>query len=201
MVERVNRVRDERLASKAPSTRKLADTPTLFAQIAQPVGDGDYLLIPRLSSQRRSYIPIAFVGNEVIASDLAYLAPSATLYHFGVLSSQFHNIWVRMVGGRFKSDYRYAKDLVYKTFIWPSVSEGAYAEIQTRAQEVLDVRERHRGQRIGDLYKRDQMPDDLLAAHLALDAAVERAYGVDFGGDEDKIIAHLFKLYEEATAG
>lgn len=201
VVERINRVRDERLASKAPSTRKFADTPTLFAQIAQPVGDGDYLLIPRLSSEKRSYIPIGFVGNEVIASDLAYLVPSASVYHFGVLSSQFHNVWVRMVAGRFKSDYRYAKDLVYNTFIWPTVSEQSRGEIGACAQEILDVRERHRALRLGDLYKRDHMPDDLLAAHMALDVAVERAYGVDFAGDEDKIIAHLFKLYEAAAVG
>ncbi len=200
VVERVNQVRDERLASKAAATRKFAETPMLFAQIAQPVGDGNYLLVPRVSSERRDYIPIAFVSNEIIASDLAYLVPSANMYHFGVMSSQFHNAWIRMVAGRMKSDYRYAKDLVYNTFIWPTASEEHSKMIEQCAATILDIRNRYAEAKIGDLYKRDKMPEILLAAHKALDAAVEDAYGVDFNGDEEKIVAHLFKLYAEKTA-
>jgi len=199
VVERINQVREERLASKAAGTRKFANMPTLFAQIAQPEGDGTYLLVPRVSSERRDYIPIAFVSNEVIASDLAYLVPSASMYHFGVMSSKFHNAWVRMVAGRMKSDYRYAKDLVYNTFVWPEASQEQRRKIESCAQAILDARDKHGSEKIGDIYKRGKMPADLLAAHNALDAAVEAAYGVDFNGDEEKIVAHLFKLYAEAT--
>ena len=201
VVERIDQVREERLASKAAPTRKFAKTPTLFAQIAQPEGDGDYLLVPQVSSERRDYIPIAFVSNEVIASNLAYLVPSATIYHFGVMSSQFHNAWVRMVAGRMKSDYRYAKDLVYNTFIWPEINTAQKQAIEECAQAILDVRDKHSDKKIGDIYKRDKMPSDLQAAHKALDAAVEEAYGVDFNGNEEKIVAHLFKLYAEITEG
>ena len=199
VVERINQVRSERLASKAAGTRKFAETPTLFAQIAQPEGEGHYLLVPRVSSERRDYIPIAFVNNEVIASDLAYLVPSAEMYHLGVMSSQFHNAWVRMVAGRMKSDYRYAKDLVYNTFVWPTASEEQKRVIVMCAQKVLDVRDGYTNAKIGDLYKRDKMPSDLQAAHKALDKAVEAAYGVHFDGDEEKIVAHLFKLYSDKT--
>lgn len=197
VLERVKQVRNERKSSKAAGTRKFAKTPTLFAQIAQPVGEGHYLLIPRVSSERRDYIPIAFVDNTVIASDLAYLVPSANLYHFGVLSSQFHNAWIRMVAGRLKSDYRYAKDLVYNTFVWPKPTDQQIEQIQAAAQNVLNVRDSYEDQKIGDIYKREKMPEDLLAAHKALDEAVEESYGVNYAGDEEKIVTHLFKLYQQ----
>ncbi len=196
---RVNQVREERASSKAAATRKLAATPKLFAQIAQPEGEGHYLLIPGVSSEKRDYIPIAFVPNEVIASNLAYVLPDSKLYHFGVLSSQFHNAWMRTVAGRLKSDYRYAKDLVYNTFIWPDAGESRKEKIEECAQKILDIRDFYSNQKIGDLYKRDKMPSDLLAVHKALDKAVEEAYGVDFNGDEEKIAAYLFKLYLDTT--
>ena len=199
VVERINQVRDERLSSKAAGTRKFANTPKLFAQIAQPEGDGNYLLVPRVSSERRPYIPIAFVDNFVIASDLAYLVPDATLYHFGVMSSQFHNAWMRRTAGRLKSDYRYAKDLVYNTFVWPEPPEECRLQIETIANDILIIRDKYQSMKIGDMYKPESMPDDLVAAHKKLDRAVEEAYGVDFGGDEERIVAHLFKLYSDRT--
>lgn len=201
VIKRINQVRKERLESKAAGTRKFAETPTLFAQIAQPEGDGDYLLVPSVSSERRDYVPIAFVDNKIICSNLAFLVPNASLYHFGVMSSQFHNAWMRVVAGRLKSDYRYSKDLVYNTFVWPNASCEKRQIIQECAKKVLAVRDMHSKEKIGDLYMRDKTPGDLLSAHKALDRAVESAYGVDFGGDEEKIVAHLFKLYAEKTAG
>ena len=200
VLERVEQVRSERAASKAAATRRLADTPTLFAQIAQPEGEGNYLLIPRVSSERRMYVPIGFVSNEVIASDLAYLVPDASLYHFGVLSSQFHNAWMRMVAGRMKSDYRYAKDLVYNTFVWPSPTEAQRMEIENCAQAVLDARENWPDAPLGKVYTNLSLYTDLNMAHRSLDAAVEAAYGVDFNGDEERIVAHLFKLYAERVS-
>lgn len=194
---RIEQVRDERAASKAAATRKLADTPMLFAQIAQPEGGGNYLLVPCVSSERRPYVPIGFVSNEVIASNLAYLVPDASLYHFGVMSSQFHNAWMRMVAGRMKSDYRYAKDLVYNTFIWPDADDSHRSAIERCAQEVLDAREEWPNAPLGKMYTSLMLYPRLTRAHRELDAAVEAAYGVDFGGDEEKIVAHLFKLYAE----
>lgn len=200
VVSRIAQVRQERLGSSAAGTRKFAETPTLFAQIAQPTGEGNYLLVPRVSSQRRQYIPIAFVSNQVIASDLTCLVPSATLYHFGILSSQFHNAWMRMVAGRLKSDYRYAKDLVYNTFIWPDNNSGMQQAIVECAKQIRVIRDAHASEKIGDMYLGDSMPADLCAAHAALDAAVEAAYGVSFHGDEERIVAHLFKLYAQRTS-
>lgn len=199
VMERIEQVRSERLASKAAGTRKFADTPMLFAQIAQPMGAGHYLLVPRVSSERRAYVPIGFVSNEVIASDLAYLVPDATLYHFGIMSSQFHNAWMRMVAGRLKSDYRYAKDLVYNTFVWPNPNDVQKAEIERCAQAVLDAREKFPDAPLGKVYTNLVLYADLSKAHRELDSAVEAAYGVDFGGDEEKIVAHLFSLYAELT--
>lgn len=197
VVDRINQVRDERLKSKAEGTRKFANTPKLFAQIAQPDGDGNYLLVPRVSSERRPYIPIAFVDNYVIASDLAYLVPDATLYHLGIMSSQFHNAWMRRTAGRMKSDYRYAKDLVYNTFIWPEPNEDCRLQIEKLAGDILAIRDKYPSMKIGDMYKPESMPDDLREAHKLLDKAVEKAYGVDYDGDEEKIVEHLFNLYRK----
>lgn len=142
------------------------------------------------------------------------LIPNASLYHFGILHSQMHNAWMRTVCGRLKSDYRYSGGVVYNNFPWPGVgpanagkpvsecvSEGCRRKVEDCAQGVLDAREAHPDRTIADLYDPDKMPSDLLAAHKALDAAVEVAYGAEFGGDEEKIVAHMFKLYAELAAG
>ena len=123
----------------------------------------------------------------------------AGLYEFGVLSSLTHNAWMRRVTGRLKSDYQYSGAIVYNNFVWPNPTDDQRAAIESCAQAVLDAREAHPDRSLADLYDPDKMPSDLLAAHKALDAAVEAAYGVDFGGDEEKIVAHLFKLYAELT--
>lgn len=199
VIERINQVREERLASKVAATRKFADSPMIFAQIAQPEGEGHYLLVPCVSSEKRAYVPIGFVSNEVIASNLAYLVPNAELYHFGILSSQFHNAWMRMVAGRLKSDYRYAKDLVYNTFAWPQPSTRQRELIECCAANVLAAREKYPQTPLGKIYSNLSLFADLAKTHRELDAAVEAAYGVDFQGDEEKIVAHLFKLYAELT--
>lgn len=197
VVARINQVREERLASRAAATRALAATPTLFAQIAHP--DTDYILVPRHSSERRDYVPIGFVSSEVIASDATVIVPEATLYHFGVLTSQIHNAWMRTVAGRIKSDYRYAKDLVYNTFVWPEASPEQVSKIEVAARAVLDARTSYPRTRLGDLYRRDLIPPELLRAHRALDREVERAYGIRFDGNEEMMVAHLFQLYAGAA--
>lgn len=114
--------------------------------------------------------------------------------------SQTHNAWMRTVAGRLKSDYNYSNTIVYNNFPWPSPTDEQKAAIEACAQGVLDAREAHPGKSLADLYDPDKMPQDLIAAHAALDAAVEAAYGINFNGDEERIVAHLFKLYAELTS-
>ena len=193
---RIDAVREFRLSSKKAATQKKASTPWLFDEVRPPKGSS-YIVVPKVSSGRRRYIPMGFVTNGMIPGDKLFFVPSGSLYEFGVLESQFHNAWMRQVAGRLKSDYSYANTIVYNNYVWPKPSSEQRAEIEACAQRILDVREAHPEKSLADLYDPDKMPADLLAAHKALDAAVEAAYGVDFNGDEEKIVAHLFKLYSQ----
>lgn len=143
------------------------------------------------------------MDKSVVASDAAQVIPNATLYHFGVLTSQFHNAWMRVVAGRLESRYRYSKEIVYNCFPWPCPPETAKEEVERRAQTVLDARSSYSDTPLAKLYDPDNAMifSDLTQAHHELDAAVEAAYGVDFQGNEEKIVAHLFKLYAELTEG
>lgn len=214
--ERVNAVYEFRMASRAKTTNGYAKTPKLMAQRPQKQGV-DFLLLPRVSGANRFYIPIGYMDKSVVASDSAQVIADTTLYHFGVLTSLTHNAWMRVVAGRLKSDYRYSKEIVYNCFPWPNPTDEQRDEIERCAKAVLEAREAHDGKTLAEMYdgispmpespgkadlkKFDQREyDDLKAAHAALDCAVEAAYGVDFNGDEEKIVAHLFKLYAEKTA-
>ncbi len=194
---RVEAVRAQRAASSAEATRKTAATPHCF--YFDSTCDQRFLVIPSVSSERRDYVPMDFRECNVVATNLVSIIPGAMLYHFGVLSSQTHNAWMRVVAGRLKSDYRYSPKTVYNTFPWPNPTPEQKERIEQCVQAVLDARENHPGKSLADLYDPDKMPADLLSAHKALDAAVEAAYGVNFNGDEEKIVAHLFKLYAELT--
>lgn len=196
--ERVERVRQMRLASKKKATQRKAQTPWLFDEVRPPKGDS-YIAVPKVSSGRRTYIPMGFVTNGMIPGDMLFSVSNAGMYEFGILMSQFHNAWVRSTAGRLKSDYRYNNTIVYNDFVWPEPTPVQRHEIESCAQAVLEARAAHPGDSLATLYDPNKMPADLLAAHQALDAAVEAAYGVDFQGDEEKIVAHLFKLYAEKT--
>ena len=175
---------------------KLKDTPHLL----RPCGkfkDGTYIGVPTVTSGRRKYVPIGLVRNGMIPGNKLYFVVSDSLYIFGILISQFQNAWMRQVAGRLKSDYNYGNTIVYNNFIWPNPTPEQRTAIEACAQGGLDARDVHPGATLADLYDPDKMPADLLAAHKALDAAVEAAYGVDFNSDEEKIVAHLFKLYAE----
>lgn len=193
--EHIEAVREYRLASKSAPTRKLADRPAHFHVENMPKGNS--IVVPKVSSERRRYIPMGFVGPETLCSDLVFLIPNASLYHFGVLQSQFHNAWMRTVAGRLKSDYRYSGGIVYNNFVWPEPTVSQREEVERCAQAVLDARDAQEGATLADMYdpKNETFFPELMAAHRALDAAVEAAYGVDFGGDEERIVAHLFNLY------
>lgn len=194
---RIEKVKIFREASKAEGTRKFAKTPTLFAQIAQP--DSSYIAIPKTSSQRREYIPMGFLDESVIASDLLFLIPNATLYNFGVLSSNTHNAWVRIVAGRLKSDYRYSKNIVYNNFPWPVIDDKAKAKIEKTAQGILDARKLYPNSSLADLYDPLTMPIELRKAHEANDKAVLKAYGLKPSASEAEIVQHLFEMYEQLT--
>lgn len=193
--ERIENVRNYRLSSSRKQTLKAAERPNHFG--TEIIPNSTAIIVPKVSSERRRYIPMGFVGSETLCSDLVFLIPNATLYHFGVLQSQLHNAWMRTVAGRLKSDYRYSGGIVYNNFVWPEPSEEQRNEVERCAQAVLDARDAQEGATLADMYdpKNETFFPELMTAHKALDAAVEAAYGVDFGGDEEKIVAHLFNLY------
>jgi hypothetical protein len=199
--ERIKKCRDYRLSSTRVQTVKAADMPWRFGEVRQP--DSDMVVIPKVSSQRRRYIPICFINPKIIVSGSALLVPRASLYLFGVLSSQFHNAWMRKVAGRMKSDYQYSANIVYNNYVWPDSTDVQHSLIERYAQAVLDARGRYSDDTLSDMYNPDNdfLFPDLMRAHKLLDRAVEEAYGVDFDGDEEKIVAHLFKLYAEKTKG
>jgi hypothetical protein len=196
---RVEKVRKMRLASKAASTRDYAKTPHLFAQRAQP-NSGNYLLVPRVSSERRMYLPTGFFAHNIIASDAVQIVPFATLYEFGLVSSTMHNDWMRAVGGRLESRYRYSGTLIYNTFPWPTVTSAQREMIEDFAETILLARERYPEKTIADLYDPDLMPQDLFEAHQALDREVERLYRERPFRDCFERLEHLFKLYEKLAA-
>lgn len=193
--KRVEQVREYRLASKSAGTRKKADKPTRFHVENMP--EGSSIIIPEVSSSRRKRVPMGFVGPEIFCSNKVRLIPNASLYHYGILQSQFHNAWVRIVTGRLKDDYQYSANIDYNNFVWPEPTESQREEVERCAQAVLDARDAQEGATLADMYdpKNETFFPELMTAHKALDAAVEAAYGVDFGGDEEKIVAHLFNLY------
>jgi len=197
---RVEEVRKHRAKSKRQTTKELANMPTLFGEIRQP--ESRYLLVPSVSSENRKYIPIGFMPQTVIGSNLVLFVPHARRYHFGVLSSAMHMAWVRQVCGRLKSDYRYSNKLVYNNYPWPeSPSEKQLASVETAAQGALDVRKEYlkKGATLADLYDPLAMPPGLAKAHAELDRAVDRCYrSQPFTSDRQRV-EFLFALYERIT--
>ena len=142
---------------------------------------------------------MGFMSPEVLASDLVFLIPNATLYHFGVLTSSVHMAWTRAVCGRLKSDYRYSKDIVYNNFVWPDATEDQKAAIEATAQGILAARGKYPDSSLADLYDETVMPPELRKAHEANDKAVLKAYGFSPKASEEEIVAALMKLYSERT--
>lgn len=189
-------VQEMRLASRAKTTNGYAKVPHLFAQMTQPEG-ADYIILPRVSSERRKYIPMGFMIADVISSDAVQIIPNATLYHFGILESNVHMAWMRAVCGRLKSDYRYSKDVVYNNFPWPSPTPEQQAKIEASAQAILDARALYPDSSLADLYDPTLMPKELLQAHRQNDRAVMAAYGFSTKMTESECVAELFKKYAE----
>ena len=199
IMERIQKVKEMRLASTKEATRKFADFPTRFMELRQP--ETDYLLIPRVSSEQRRYIPIGYMSKDVISTDANMVLPNASIYHFGILTSNVHNAWMRVVAGRLKSDYRYSNTIVYNNFPWPNPSEEQKKKIEQTAQTILDARAKYPESSLADLYDETVMPPELRQAHRANDLAVCQAYGFtqDIIKSESKCVAELFKLYEKLT--
>ena len=193
-LKRVENVRAFRLQSSRKSTVRLADTPTRFQTENMPTSE--YIIIPRVSSERRRYIPMGYLQPNCLTSDSAHIIPNATLYHFGVLTSNVHMAWMRVVCGRLKSDYRYSKDIVYNNFPWCTPTEEQQAEIMRTAQAILDARAEYPDSSLADLYDEVTMPIVLRRAHQANDRAVMRAYGFPTSLSESDCVARLFERYE-----
>jgi hypothetical protein len=192
--ERIERTRRYREMSKSCKDSNL--TPALFAYIRQPASD--YLLVPKVSSERRTYIPIGFMKKKNIASGSTLIVPKAGLYEFGILTSGMHMAWMRTVCGRMKSDYQYSATLVYNNFPWPSPTKKQKTAIEENAQSILNARAQFPKATFAVLYDPLTMPAVLLKAHQRLDKAVEAAYGKTFSSDADRV-AHLFYLYQTLT--
>ena len=196
----VKSVKELRESSTRESTRKLAETPTLFGEIRQP--DHNYIIVPRHSSENRKYIPIDFVSPEIVCGDSNLLLPNASLYDFGVLISNVHNSWIHTVCGRIKSDYRYSVNIVYNNFPWPNPTPEQKAKIEQTAQAILDARALYPDCSLADLYDEVAMPPELRKAHQANDRAVMQAYGFDVKTmTESTCVAELMKMYQKLTAG
>lgn len=198
--ERVAGVKTFRLDSTKEATKKSADTPTLFQEVRQP--NTTYILIPRHSSETRKYIPFGFVSPEIIVNDAVQIIPDADLYHFGILMSNVHMAWTRVVCGRIKSDYRYSKDIVYNNFPWCAPTPEQKAKIEKTAQAILDARALYTDSSLADLYDETTMPPELRKAHQLNDKAVMQAYGFDYKTmTESECVAELMKMYQRLTEG
>ena len=196
VAERVRRVRAFREKSKRKSTFAAANHPHRFA--LEQIPDAEFLVLPRVSSERRHYMPIAWEGPPAVPTDAVIVKLDATLYDFAILTSAMHMAWLRQIGGRLKSDYRYSISLVYNTFPWPDPSAAQRAKIEALAQAVLDARAlpRNVNSTLADMYDPDFMPPELHKAHRELDAAVDRLYSPKGFADERTRVEHLFRRYE-----
>ena len=174
------------------------NTPWQFGQfaISDPVAA---LVIPRVSSERRTYVPMAFVNDDTIVGDSAFLIPNATHYHFGILTSRIHMCWMRLTSGYLGTSFRYSRDLTYNTFVWPPSTPEQQAEITTLAEEILYKRQFYMNKSLAELYNPETMPDDLKQAHADLDSAVERLYRPEPFADDEERTTFMLQLYAAAV--
>lgn len=168
-------------------------------EIKQP--ESNYLIIPATSSENRRYVPIGYLPKDVVASNAASFVPNATLYHFGILTSNVHMAWMRAIAGRLKSDYRYSINIVYNNFPWPTPTDEQKAKIEQTAQAILDARALYPDSSLADLYDEVVMPPELRKAHQDNDKAVMQAYGFTKDhpaySSESACVAELMKMYQQ----
>lgn len=195
VMKRIKNIREFRLQSTKAATRKYADYPTRFMEIRQPTTE--YIIVPSHSSENRKYIPIGFENPNIICGNANLLISNATLYEFGVLTSNVHMAWTKVVCGRIKSDYRYSNTVVYNNFPWCNPTPEQKAKIEKTAQAILDARALYPDCSLADLYDETTMPPELRKAHQANDFAVMAAYGFDRKITESECVAELMKRYQE----
>lgn len=196
-LERVAKVEAFRLVSKSAPTRKLAEFSTRFHVEFMP--EKEYLVVPKVSSERRRFIPIGFIQPEILTGDAALILPNATRYHLGILSSTMHNAWMRTVAGRLESRYRYSVHIVYNNFPWPVLSPAQTKTIEAAAQAILDARAAHPDDTLAQLYNTPMTTVALVKAHQKLDTAVDAAYGYKGSKDDAARVAFLFERYQALT--
>lgn len=198
-MERIKAVREYRLSSPSKGTVKLAEKPTRFHVENMP--KGQYIVIPEVSSQRRRYVPMGYMDSSVLCSNKVRLMPDADLYEFGILESNVHMAWMRVVCGRLKSDYDYSIKIVYNNFPWPEPTAQQRQKIEQTAQAILDARALYPDSSLADLYDELTMPPELRKAHRLNDMAVMEAYGFAKGSEpyrnEAACVAELMKLYQK----
>ncbi len=198
VMKRVEKVKEDRLSSTDKQAEKLALTPWLFRDTNNPESA---IVIPLVSSQRRRYIPMGYIDNTTIANNKVSIIPDGSIYEFGVLMSNVHNAWMRVVAMRMKSDYSYSLAIVYNNFPWPSPSTEQKKKIEITAQGILDARALYPDSSLADLYDPLTMPPELQKAHIANDKAVMQAYGFDIKNtSEADCVAALMKMYQELTS-
>jgi hypothetical protein len=198
VMERIAAVKAFRRRSISPQTQELANTPARYHVTVIP--NRPFLVIPESSSERREYVPIAWLKPPTIPSNLVRVLLDADLWHFGILTSSMHMAWLRQIGGRLKSDYRYSVGIVYNTYPWPEAAGNQQVKIRALAQDVLDARKQFPTSTLADLYDVDAMPPQLRKAHRSLDHAVDKLYrSAAFTGDRDRA-EHLFGLYENLVS-
>jgi len=197
VMERIKSTAEFRRQSDRAQTKALAETPTVFGEVRQP--DSNMLVIPKVSSENRRYIPISFVKPEVIINGSALIISSASLYHFGILNSNVHMSWMRSVAGRMKSDYQYSGTVVYNNFPWVNPTEKQKKKIEKTAQLILEARNKYSDCSLADLYDSLAMPPELRKAHQENDIAVMEAYGFPAKSSftESMCVAELMKMYAE----
>ena len=199
VLKRIEQVREFRLQSPKAATQKKAATPMLFDEVREC--STDYVAIPKVSSERRRYIPMEYLKAEVIPGDMLFMIQDSDLYHLGVLTSNVHMSWMRAVTGRLKSDYRYSNTIVYNNFPWPSPTPDQKAKIEQTAQGILDARALYPDASLADLYDELTMPPELRRAHQLNDKAVMQAYGMPIKETtEESCVAWLMRLYQEKVA-
>ena len=197
LFSRVQSVREYRLQSTKEATRLSADRATEFQEVRYSTTE--YIIVPSVSSEKRRYVPIGYVSPDIVVNNAVLFIPDAILYHFGILTSNVHMAWMRVVCGRLEMRYRYSKDIVYNNFPWPAITPEQEAEISRTAQAILDARNLYPDCSLADLYDEVTMPVELRRAHQANDKAVMKAYGLPATTSESDTVAHLFQLYEELT--
>lgn len=200
VADRIEKVKIFRAKSKKEATREMAHFPSLFAEIREPIGD--FLIIPEVSSENRSYLPIGFGNKKMIISNRNYMLQNASLYHFGVLSSKIHHVWTMQVCGRLESRITYSSGIVYNNFPWPiNPMKKQVTEVERSAQNVIDVRKAFSQNSLSELYDPLSMPPSLVKAHQDLDRAVDKAYRPQPFPSDTKRIEFLFALYNNYIGG